>query len=306
MPGPHDDRYEPLAAAYEPLAEVVRRAGHAYPCAVEPLAATLDGLVVVGARRAALEPRLAERGRPHLERLLRQSRQLHDGTVLALDTIENGRLTTCTASYFEMLISADSLRAEYAELETPSIGPLRRLAHDACGGDPLHRGAGRAAAVGVSVALVAGDGDDRALLLGRRRADLAADPGRWHVAPSGMLEPGGRDGPLRATLAAELEHELVALAGAPVAELERLVTGMRVLGFGHDLLRLKPELCLVAELERLPVAAPGGELAPAEFERSLRVPIGAGFEPLWRRFGPDDLTPAAAATIALLERARGG
>jgi hypothetical protein len=110
------------------------------------------------------------------------------------------------------------------------------------------------------------------VLLGRRAPDLAADPGRWHVSPSGTLEPG-------AGLEDQVDRELDEELGM------RAEGGYRPLGFGFDLLRLRPEICLACEL--------------AEGEVRLGKEFG---EARWldpAQSWPAELTPAAAAALAL-------
>jgi 8-oxo-dGTP pyrophosphatase MutT (NUDIX family) len=149
---------------------------------------------------------------------------------------------------------------------------LRARAADLAGGDPLRRGDGRAAAIGLSVATVLPGGR---VVLGRRRADLPLDPGRWHVVPSGMLEP--EDDPIAGALAREAAEELGVAVDAGAA---------RMLGLGWDLLRLRPEVCLAIEVDALPAGAGGDEFDAVE------------------AFGPGEapaaLTPGAACALSLI------
>jgi ADP-ribose pyrophosphatase YjhB (NUDIX family) len=185
--------------------------------------------------------------------------------VLVLERLDGDELSARRSGYFANVRTADALRAEWLR---EGMGPLRARAHALADGDPLHDGHGRAAAVGLAVvATHAGR-----VLLGRRSRSLAADPGLWHVAPSGMLEPG-------TSVEAQVERELREELGVEGAEAPRM------LGVGFDLLRLRPELCLTLELS-------GEEVQPgAEFSETRWI------DPTddW----PADLTPAAAAALAL-------
>jgi 8-oxo-dGTP pyrophosphatase MutT (NUDIX family) len=167
----------------------------------------------------------------------------------------------------------------------------RELATRLAGGDPLRSGRGRSAGIGVSVTCVVEGGTG--LLLGRRRADLAVEGGRWHVAPSGMLEAAPRL-PLHATAAREGFEEL-GISAAPEA--------FRLLGVGWDLRRLTPEVALRLDLEA--DAGLAGRLAPDEFTEGRIWPLDdlAGF---WAAHGPEELTPPAAAAVALLQASLAG
>jgi hypothetical protein len=111
------------------------------------------------------------------------------------------------------------------------------------------------------------------VLLGRRSQELATDPGSWHTAPSGTLEPGRR---LAEQVAGELEEE-IGVTGAGPAE---------PLGLGFDLLRLRVELCLSLELYS------------GEFELGEEFAEASWIDPRGR--WPEPLAPAAAAVLALL------
>jgi 8-oxo-dGTP pyrophosphatase MutT (NUDIX family) len=162
-----------------------------------------------------------------------------------------------------MVATADALAHDPA---------LRARAAAAAGGDPLHRGDGRVAALGLSVAATLPDGR---LLLGRRRAELALDPGAWHVVPSGMLEP--EPDPIGAAVAREALEEL----GVPADP-----GAVRILGLGWDLARLRPEVCVALTLQAVPARAGGDEFDVVEVFDPARPPA--------------PLTPGAACALALL------
>jgi 8-oxo-dGTP pyrophosphatase MutT (NUDIX family) len=281
--------FERLADLYEGAATVVRREGRAYPAAVEPSPVTA---IAVAERPAPVDPGLSAAGAAHLA-AIRAGRRVHDGPVAVLDGVAADRVTAAIGSYFEMIATCDSLAAEYAAA-SGSL-PLRDRAHLVAGGNPLHDGRGRAAAIGVSVAAVVRTRRGRGLVLGRRRADLAVEPGRWHVLPSGIVEEWDDD-PVLDTLARELREEIGVDFGSE-AELRARLTP---LGLGHDLPRLRPDVCFRLDLEDFPVAdlaADRDELDAIEVVELSR----AGLRDFWRDHPPSALTPPAAATVALLE-----
>jgi 8-oxo-dGTP pyrophosphatase MutT (NUDIX family) len=229
-----------------------------------------DVRVVVQDGPWAVDTALRAAGAAHLAALRRRVPGMHDGPVLAMTAVRGGVVHARRAGYFDMVATADALAGDPG---------LRARALALAGDDPLRRGDGRVAAIGLSVAtLVPGGG----VLLGRRRADLPLDPGRWHVVPSGMLEPE-RD-PITAAVAREAREELgVTIDPASV----------RMLGLGWDLARLRPEVCMALALDTVPTRAGGDEFEAVE-AYDLAHP-------------PADLTPGAACALALLgkERAAG-
>jgi 8-oxo-dGTP pyrophosphatase MutT (NUDIX family) len=226
-----------------------------------------DVRVVVQDGPWAVDPVLRAGGAAHLAALRRRVPSMHDGPVLAMTAVHGGVVHARRGGYYDMVATADALAGDPA---------LRARATALAGDDPLRRGDGRVAAIGLSVAaLVPGGG----VLLGRRRADLPLDPGRWHVVPSGMLEPE-RD-PIAAAVAREAREELgVAIDPAAV----------RVLGLGWDLTRLRPEVCVTLTLDAVP-ARPGGD----EFEV---VEVFDVARP------PAPLTAGAACALELLGKER--
>ena len=243
--------------------------GFATPVRGHPAAFCPGDLELREAAQAAfLDPGLMSAGRAHLDEVLRHSPETHDGPVAVLGRIEGSTVSVAPSSYFAALATGDSLRAEW---EREGFGALRARAHELAGDDPLRNGHGRAAAIGLAVAAVYGG----RVLLARRAAHLAVDPGRWHVAPSGTLEPRVA---LADQLARELEEEIGVTAVGPPAGL----------GLGFDLLRLRAELCFRLELYSEDFAL-GEEFTEASWVDPLES---------W----PDPLAPAAAAVLALLAR----
>lgn len=293
------------------------------PVAVAPLAhdpaagteagigAGLDAVLDVVAPDGAFASPLLEAGRDHLDALRAAHPRMHDGTVLRwLATLPGPdgrptRLQVTTGGYFAMVATCDALRAERlaADPATDDAAlPLRRLAHDLAG-DPLASGAGRVAALGLSVVVTvpdphAADPRARSLLLGRRSTSNALDVGHWHVAPSGMVEPDSPDDgraarPLSQTLVTELAEEL-----GVTLTVEDAAARARVLGVVHDLLRLRPDVAVRLDLT---TDEAGGIRIGDEFDDLTRVPLAALRDGDWTPPGP--LTPAATGALRLLAQA---
>ncbi len=294
---------DPAPRSLLPGAEPLTRAGRSWPVALEPLpTSTGELLTPLPGPGPGCDPQLLDLGRAHLAALRAARPGLHDGAVLALaGRGPDRRLLTTRGGYFDMLATCDALREEAER----GGEPVRRRRALAVCPDPLTSGTGRCAALGVSVLLTVPDpvdGVPRAVL-GRRSAAVATDPGRWHVAPSGMLEDGtladGRPDPAACTAATELAEELgLELPSA------QLASRARVLGLAHDLLRLRPDVVLRLDLRAAEVpdaAAPDLGLRPGvEFDRLATVRLdAAGLRRLWQGPASARLTPAAAGALAL-------
>jgi 8-oxo-dGTP pyrophosphatase MutT (NUDIX family) len=230
-----------------------------------------DVRVVVDDRPWAVDPALRAGGTAHLAALRRRVPAMHDGPVLAMTAIHGGVVRARRAGYFDMVATGDALAGDPA---------LRARALALAGHDPLRRGDGRVAAIGLSVAATLPGGR---VVLGRRRADLPLDPACWHVVPSGMLEPG--PDPIAAAVAREAREEL----GVDIDP-----GAVRLLGLGWDLERLRPEVCAALTLDAVPARAGGDEFDVVEAFDVARPPA--------------PLTPGAACALALLgkERPAGG
>ncbi len=250
---------------------------HGHPAAILPLAALEVRTVAPRPPDAGLRAR----GAPALAALRADRPAVHDGRLLVLDRLDADALHVREGSYFDHLAIGLAVAADPA---------ARELAAALALGDPLRDGTGRSAGVGVSVTCVVEGGTG--LLLGRRRPDLAVEGGRWHVAPSGMLE-AAPERPLHATAARECAEEL---------GISRPPEAFRLLGVGWDLRRLTPEVALRLDVEDGNALA--GRLSPDEFTEGRLWPLDdlAGF---WAAHGPDELTPPAAAAIALLQASLG-
>jgi 8-oxo-dGTP pyrophosphatase MutT (NUDIX family) len=226
-----------------------------------------DVRVVVEDGPWPLDAALRAGGAAHLAALRERVPRMHDGPVLAMTAVAGGVVRARRAGYFDMVATADALAGDPA---------LHARAGALAGDDPLRRGDGRAAAIGLSVAaLVPGGG----VLLGRRRADLPLDPGLWHVVPSGMLEP--EPDPVAGALAREAHEEL----GVDVDS-----AAVTMLGLGWDLARLRLEVCVALSLDAVPQRAGGDEFEVVEAFDPARPPTG--------------LTPGAACALALLAKQR--
>lgn len=227
---------------------------------LQPLAVPFADAVVLVPGGPALDARLVAAGRPHLDRL-RATRDMFDGETLCwLGPHEAGGIRVARGRYFDMIATCDAIRAEGLD------GPLRDLALDACGGDPIASGAGRAAAVGVTVLATRPGPRGQVLTLGRRSARLATDPGKWHVVPSGMLEAAAGDSHLARTVSTELAEEL----GVEVSAAEVRARAV-VLGLAHDRWRLRPEI--VVRLDLTADEAGGAVPTGGEFDEFDDVPV---------------------------------
>jgi 8-oxo-dGTP pyrophosphatase MutT (NUDIX family) len=226
-----------------------------------------DALVVHDAD-APIDEELRRRGTPHLEEVLARSSGTFDGPILALERVERGQIHAVRAGYFDMIATCDSLAGD---------PELRELAERLAAPDPLRIGTGRAAAIGVSAIAVRRG----RFTLGRRAPHLPLDPDRWHVVPSGTVDSSG----LVETLASELREE----HGIDQA------SGLRVIGVGYDLWRLRPEIAVMTDdLGDVPAPEPSDEFVEfREFELDL-----AAMARVWEL----ELTPAAAVAVAALER----
>ena len=153
-----------------------------------------DVRVVVDDGPWPVDPALRAGGAAHLAALRRRVPAMHDGPVLAMTAVERRVVRARRAGYFDMVATADALAGDPA---------LRARAVALAGEDPLRRGDGRVAAMGLSVAARCPTG---ACCSGAGAPSLPLDPGAWHVVPSGMLEP--EPDPIGAAVAREALEEL--------------------------------------------------------------------------------------------------
>src|SRR4051812_37172357 len=260
---------ESIVRPRAPRLHEIERGGRIHLAALaDVVPGSLEDAVRVAEADAFVDPQLRRGGEGHLQRVLSRSRGTFNGPVLVLDRIEAATIHVKRAGYFDMIATCDALVVD---------AELRRRAEQLAGGDPLHSGHGRAAAVGVGGVVVRSG----RFTLGRRSPQLALDPGRWHLVPSGTVDASG----LEATVAAELREE------HGIDE----VAGLRVIGLGWDLARLRPELTLMT--------ADLGDVRPPqpteEFTDFVEIPLDLdAIAEAWEL----DLTPAAAVGLAAVER----
>jgi hypothetical protein len=264
----------------------MRRRGREYPAELDEQHATsIDDVLIVHDADVAVDPELRRAGTPHLEAVLARSPGSFDGAVLALERIRDGVVHAVRATYFDMLATCDAVATDPA---------LRAWAEGLAAPDPLRIGAGRAAAVGITAIVVRTLADgSTGFTLGQRAPELALDPGKWHVVPSGIVD--GR-GPV-ATILDELrgEHGIT----DPGAALD----GAHVIAIGYDVARIRPELTIMTrDLGDLGSPEPSDEFVAF---REVALELGA-IDELWSSLGPDDLTPGAAVAVAAVERHLGG
>jgi hypothetical protein len=260
----------------------VRRGGHTYPAALDDRhSSAIEDVVVVRDREAAVDPDLRRAGTAHLEAVLARSPDTFDGVVLALDRIADGVVHAVRASYFDMLATCDAIATDPM---------LRQQAERLAAPDPLRVGTGRVAAVGVSAIVVRRLADGTTgFTLGQRSPELALDPGKWHVVPSGIVDGRGVVGTLLDELAGE--HG--------IADPHAAAEGAQVIALGYDMARIRPELTVMTR-DLGDIAAP----EPSdEFVAFREVPLAAdAISELWLDLRPDQLTPGAAVAIAAVER----
>ena len=221
---------------------------------------------------------------------------MFNGPILKMIASDATGMICAAGTYFDMIATCGAVGAEYQELGATVVGtdmPVRDRA-DMLAGDPLAFGHGRAAAIGLSVVVTVPTSTGRAVLVGRRRADLAADPSRLHVIPSGMVEPSRGASPILEAAQRELDEELGLLLTTRV-----LIGRLQLLGTAFDLLRLRPEICLRLDLCPHEAAGLDSRNPSAEFESIVEIPI----EELPQFVTSDTglaLTPAAAGALALM------
>lgn len=256
----------------------------------------MEETVVDDGREVVVDERLRRAGRAHVEAVDARAPGLFDGPVLAFRALADGRIQAGRSDYLTMLATSASL--------APGPGAReRRAMAAAAAGDAVTSGAGRAAVVGLSVVVVVvvGGGAPH-LLLGRRRPDLAVEPGRWGLV-AGAVEPGAGERPLRAGLARELAEEVPGLLALARARPAAVAARGRVLGLGFNLERLSPTVLVAVTVRVDRTPGPRELLSGDEFTGSRLVPATpAGRAGLWAALGPDMTANAAAALAAWEDR----
>jgi hypothetical protein len=97
-------------------------------------------------------------------------------------------------------------------------------------------------------------------------------------------------------------RELCEELGIRLGTADDLAGRLTPLGVGFDLLRLRPEICLRLDLSEHEYPHGGPHLSASEFQDRYLVELSANsMNTFWETHPPETLTPAAAATIGLLE-----
>jgi hypothetical protein len=255
--------HDPLLARY--LAwkygeqRLLARAGYRYPAVcfqapqaeVESVLGALDATPATTASQGAasrlgllVDPRLTN-GYVYV------MRRLSPGSRLAIDCGLGryfGMLDTCSALEIELRAAVCEGARDEAALDARL--PLRKAAHEAAGGDPVDCGAGRDAAVGLSMLVACNARDGYRMRLARRGdGGLALGGGQFHVVPSGMFDfaDARRDYNVLAKLREEYAEELFANRPGVLEYLDQLLADgdaqLVLTGVAVNLLNLRPEIC---------------------------------------------------------------
>ena len=288
----------PGPAADHPLLRPVRRGGRAFPIGLlrAPARAMEDTVVDDGAP-VEVNPDVLAAGRPHVDEVLRRAPRTFDGPVLAFRRLDGGRVVAGRSGYLTMLATSGALA-------DPEVAARLRPLVERAAGDPVAEGRGRASVVGISVVVEVAHDGGRQLLLGRRRADLAVEPGRWGLV-AGAVEPSGGPRPLRATVERELAEEVPDLLAAAGVRPSVAAGRAAVLGVAVNLVRLSPTVCIAVRVALPPGAGPAAVLSASEFTETRLVPVTpGGLRVMWEELGAD-MTVNAAGALAAWEDAGG-
>lgn len=276
---------------------LIRAGGHTYPAVLLPgISAHPTGAVRADGSAAEVDGELEAAGAGHVETLRDAGAILWDGPVLVYDRVADGAVRCRESSYFRVLATSVAIGAELTAADADAVLadlPLRRRAIHLAGGDPITSGRGRAAAVGLNIAVVATGGGGRHALIGRRSAAMAAMPGMWSFV-AGNVEPADGFQPLVSALGREMAEEMPAISGADAHE---LASRARVHGACFSLGRLGPSL-----LASTPVDASArdlGRLDAEEFDETRTIDLDDP-ESCWRGMSPESMVPASAALLAAL------
>lgn len=261
---------------------LIARAGRIYPAVCHCTRQT-DVESVLGALDAApaVEPhgndvsRLAQLVDPRLTNgYVYVMRQTRFGSQPSMDCGLGryfGMLDTCSAIEVELraaICAGDcDPRALDAKLK------LRNTAHEAAGGDPIACGAGRDAALGLSMLVACRTSDGYRMRLARRGdGGLGLGGGQLHVVPSGMFDfaDARLDFKVRAKLREEYAEELFENAAGVLDYLDQLLANgeaqLILTGIAMDLLNLRPEICTLLVID-----------TPEWFERACHARLNDEF-----------------------------
>lgn len=159
-----------------------------------------------------------------------------------------GMLDTCSA--IEVELRAATRDGECAPQELDEKLERRNAAHVAAGGDPISCGAGRDAALGVSMLVACRTRDGYQMRLAKRgEGGLGIAAGLLHVVPSGMFDFTDARAHYNVTgkLREEYAEELFRNASGALEYLDLLIdkgeARLLLTGVAMDLLNLRPEIC---------------------------------------------------------------
>ncbi len=276
---------------------LIEAGGHAYPAVLLPRISADPGRAVRADDVAAdVDRELEAAGASHVDALREAGATLWDGPVLVYERVADGAVICRRSSYFRVLATSAAVGAELAVTgaDAPlSELPLRRRAIRLAGGDPIASGRGRAAAVGLNIAVVAVGGGGRSALIGRRSRSMAAMPGMWSFV-AGNIEPTDGPRPLASALGRELTEEMPAIS---VADARELVSGARVHGACFSLGRLGPSLLASTRIDA--TADDLGRLDAEEFDETRVIDLDDP-ESCWTGMSPGSLVPSSAALLSEL------
>lgn len=263
---------------------LLARAGHVYPAVcyrsrqtgVESVLGALDETPAAGTGDDTVS-RLARLVDPALTNgHIYVMRRFSAGARLTVDCGLGryfGMLDTCSAIEVELRAAICAGERDPAALDAKL--PLRNAAHKAAGGDPIACGAGRVAAIGLSLLVACRANDGYCMRLARRgNGGLGMGAGQLHAVPSGMFDflDARRDYSVGVKLREEYAEELFGNRAGVLDELDRLLkTGgarMFLTGVAMDLLNLRPEICTLLIID-----------TPDWFERAQRARLNDEFLP---------------------------
>ena len=259
-----------------------------WPVLIEPrVADNLAEATRIIEQAPAIVPALGTAGAKWLEQKVRGGFDAWDGPVLSFASITPGSIELYHSGFIAGLCCAEPLRAEW---QAGGATPLRDAVEKACGGDPLHNGAGRRSIAAAAGLLVFDGPDGPEFALGRRRMGMAQYSGFWHVAPAGGVDPTDQN-PFGATLANEIHEELIMDEGEGL----RMADTASLLGLSFDLLCLRMEACFL-----LRCSGERPQLHESEHVETMWRPftvesIRATLDDL----GPGKLVPTGAGTLEL-------
>lgn len=260
----------------------IERAGKRYPVCIEPM----SRFVVELEGDDSLHPELASLARPIAERELRGRKGVYNGQAFTLIGRSGNRLRLGVRYFFDHYGVCRVLERN----DPDAMAVLEPLIGD----DPLQGGAGWRPACGVHGLLIAELDGASHLLMGIRSTQVALAGGQQCAAPAGMLAPlpnHSADTILEANLRHELEEEV---------RMPLTVIDCKPLGLVWATRLLMPNFVYLLTCR---VHDPTPQLARDEYSHAywldLTPPSLARF---WQTRTPQDLIPATAGALVLLEQ----